>query len=135
MAQGQRIAIAHSPRHTSIVHDRNAGAPAIPPRVSRVLDDPYAERFVSSVSLAEIAVKVQSGKVSLRPADLDRLIEDFALKHIAFNHLHAERMLTMPLHHPDPFDRMIIATALAEDLTLVGSDRNFTKYKGLRTLW
>lgn len=110
-------------------------APDIPQRVRRILDHPYSERFVSSISLAEIAVKVQSGKLTVRPADLDRLIGDFALKRIAFSHLHAEHMLSMPLHHPDPFDRMIIATALAEDLTLVGSDRNFAKYKGLKTLW
>jgi PIN domain nuclease of toxin-antitoxin system len=95
------------------------GGPVIPPRVRKALDDPYSERFVSSVSMAEIAVKVQGGKLSMRPADLDKLIEDFALKYIAFNHVHAERMLTSRFHHPDPFDRMIIATALAEEITQV----------------
>jgi PIN domain nuclease of toxin-antitoxin system len=109
--------------------------PAVPPRVGRVLDDPYSERFVSSVSIAEIVVKIQAGKIKMLASDLEKLVDDFALRHIAFNHRHAERMLSMPLHHPDPFDRMIIATALAEDITLVGSDRNFTKYRGLKTLW
>jgi PIN domain nuclease of toxin-antitoxin system len=111
------------------------GGPAIPPRVRRVLDDPYSERFISSVSIAEIAVKIQSGKIRMRLADVDQLLDNFALKHMAFNHRHAECMHSMPLHHPDPFDRMIIATALAEDITLIGSDRNFVKYKGLKTLW
>jgi PIN domain nuclease of toxin-antitoxin system len=110
-------------------------APAISPRVRRVLDDPYSERFVSSVSIAEIVVKIQTGKIRMIPTDLDKLVDDFALRHVAFNHRHANRMLSMPLHHPDPFDRMIIATALEEEITLVGSDRNFTKYKGLKTLW
>lgn len=109
--------------------------PAVPPRVGRVLDDPYSERFVSSVSIAEIVVKIQAGKIKMLASDLEKLVDDFALRHIAFNHRHAERMLSMPLHHPDPFDRMIIATALAEDITLVGSDRNLTKYRGLKTLW
>ena len=111
------------------------GAPDVSPRVRRVLDDPYSNRFISSVSIAEIAVKVQSGKLAMRPSDLDKLIEDFSLKYIAFNHLHAEQLFAMPLHHADPFDRMLIATALAEELTIIGSDRNFPKYKGLRTLW
>jgi len=109
--------------------------PAISPRVRRVLDDPYSERYISSVSIAEIVVKIHTGKINMLTKDLDKLVDDFALRHIAFNHRHAERMLSIPLHHPDPFDRMIIATALAEDITLVGSDRNFAKYKGLKTLW
>lgn len=109
--------------------------PDTPSRVRRILDDPYSERFISSVSIAEIAVKIQTGKIRMRAADLDQLVDDFALTHIAFNNRHAERMHSLPLHHSDPFDRMLIATALAEDLTLVGSDRNFAKYKGLKTLW
>ena len=109
--------------------------PAIPLRVRKVLDDPYSERFVSSVSIAEIVIKIQTGKIKMLAMHLDKLVDDLALRYIAFNHRHAERMLSMPLHHPDPFDRMIIATALDEDITLVGSDRNFAKYKGLKTLW
>ena len=111
------------------------GGPTISPRVRRVLDDPYSERFISSVSIAEIVVKIQTGKIKMLASDLEKLVDDFALRHIAFNQRHAERMLSMPLHHPDPFDRMIIATALEEGITLVGSDRNFANYKGLKILW
>jgi PIN domain nuclease of toxin-antitoxin system len=41
----------------------------------------------------------------------------------------------LPAHHGDPFDRMLIATALAEDIAIVARDREFRKYKGLRVIW
>jgi len=44
-------------------------------------------------------------------------------------------MFSLPLHHRDPFDRMIIATALVEELPLVGGDRQFKFYEGLQRFW
>jgi PIN domain nuclease of toxin-antitoxin system len=62
---------------------------------------PPGLRFVSSVSIAEIAVKLQSGRIRMRAADLEQLVGDFALKHIPFEHRHADRMRSLPLHHHD----------------------------------
>jgi PIN domain nuclease of toxin-antitoxin system len=39
------------------------------------------------------------------------------------------------MHHADPFDRMIIATALVEDVPLIGGDGQFARYEGLRAIW
>jgi PIN domain nuclease of toxin-antitoxin system len=41
----------------------------------------------------------------------------------------------LPLHHRDPFDRMLIATAMVEGIPLVGSERKFKSYKGLKIIW
>ena len=49
--------------------------------------------------------------------------------------LGARGFLGLPRHHRDPFDRMLIATALAEEIPLIGSDRLFKRYKGLKVIW
>jgi PIN domain nuclease of toxin-antitoxin system len=41
----------------------------------------------------------------------------------------------LPAHHHDPFDRALISIALAENVPLVAQDREFKKYKGLKTMW
>jgi len=48
---------------------------------------------------------------------------------------HALRLYGLPRHLRDPFDRMLIATALAEDIPLIRSDRQFKRYKGLKVIW
>jgi PIN domain nuclease of toxin-antitoxin system len=45
------------------------------------------------------------------------------------------KLFGLPQHHRDPFDRMLIATALAEDIPVVTSDRRFKDYRGLRVIW
>jgi PIN domain nuclease of toxin-antitoxin system len=62
-------------------------------------------------------------------------VQDLALTVIAFEPRHAYRLFTLPMHHGDPFDRMIIATALVEDVPLIGGDRQFARYKGLQAIW
>jgi PIN domain nuclease of toxin-antitoxin system len=54
---------------------------------------------------------------------------------LPFTPQHAYRLFSLPLHHRDPFDRMLIATALAEEIPLIGSDRLFKMYKGLKVIW
>ena len=48
---------------------------------------------------------------------------------------HSFKLFGLPAHHNDPFDRMLIATALAEDISIAARDREFRKYKGLRAIW
>jgi PIN domain nuclease of toxin-antitoxin system len=50
------------------------------------------------------------------------------LRSIAITHLHAVKVYDLPLHHADPFDRMIIAQAMVEQMTVLTSDRVFEKY-------
>jgi PIN domain nuclease of toxin-antitoxin system len=62
-------------------------------------------------------------------------IGDLRLQVIPFAPDLAFRLYGLPPHHRDAFDRMLIATALAEDIPLIGSDRQFKKYKGLKVIW
>jgi PIN domain nuclease of toxin-antitoxin system len=47
---------------------------------------------------------------------------------------HALAAAALPQHHRDPFDRMIIAQAIIEDITIISSDSTFSRYRGLRVL-
>jgi PIN domain nuclease of toxin-antitoxin system len=100
-----------------------------------LLAEPETERLFSSVSIMEIALKNSVGKLKMGEAEMREAIDDLLLTVIPFEPRHAYRMFSLPLHHRDPFDRMIIATALDEGLPLIGADRQFKRYKGLKVLW
>jgi PIN domain nuclease of toxin-antitoxin system len=68
-------------------------------------------------------------------AEMRQAIRDLAVQVIPFGAAHAFRRYDLPQHHCDPFDRMLIATALTEGIPLAGSDRLFKKYKGLQVIW
>lgn len=95
------------------------------------IEDISNERWLSPISLLEIALKSRLGKLPLPapfgvlfPADL--LAEDIHL--LPLEPRHIEPMTTLPLHHKDPFDRLIAATALVDGLTLVSADPVFDAY-------
>ena len=56
---------------------------------------------------------------------------------IPFTPSHVQQLFNLPLHHREPFDRMLIATAIAENIPLVGGDARFSAYKqqGLSVIW
>src|SRR3954464_6599383 len=92
------------------------------------IEDPANERWLSPISLLEIALKHRLGKLPLPepfgmmfPADL--AAEDIHLLPLEAQHI--EPLTTLPLHHKDPFDRLIAATALVEGLRLVSVDAEF----------
>ena len=91
--------------------------------------------LISSVSLMEIAVKNAAGKIDMPQHVTRQAVSDLRLSVLPFDARHAYEMFGLPLHHRDPFDRMIIATALVEKMPLVGGDRQFKLYKGLDRIW
>ena len=100
--------------------------------------DPKNELFVSVVSAWELWVK--NAKKSIAPV-LDggppafmAALADSGMALVEIRLEHAAAAAALPLHHRDPFDRMLIAQAMVERLTLVTSDTEFTPYAGLRTL-
>lgn len=93
--------------------------------------------FVSSVAAFEIATKHAIGKLP----DISWLLDgwDERLANARFAPLpvemrHAVAVATLPLHHRDPFDRLLIAQGLTDDLTIVSIDATFDRY-GVRRLW
>ena len=57
------------------------------------------------------------------------------LVNIPYTARHAMQLFDLPLHHYDPFDRMLIATALVEGVPVVTGDREFKRYRGLSVIW
>ncbi len=109
-------------------------------RMSRLARDTFAGPAGLSLSIAsvwEILIKVQSGKLNLpRPAGpyvLRKLAENgIEMLIISIDHLLALERL--PMHHRDPFDRMLIAQSLEESLPIVTSDPLFARYD-VRLIW
>ena len=90
---------------------------------------------LSTVSLAEIAIKVYSGKLDLPVERVVEAIADLDLRLLPYSPEHAFRLFDLPLHHRDPFDRQIIAQALSEEIAVITSDETFRRYEGLRVIW
>ena len=112
-------------------------SPRISGPAARAIKNVDNVTYVSIVSGWEMAIKVVSGKLSLPiplreifPGHLERLRID--ILPIQPSHIH--RLLELPRHHGDPFDRLIAAQALSEDFTLIGCDAAFDAY-GVRRLW
>ena len=104
-------------------------------RVQSLLADPDSELLLSSASILEIALKHAHRKIDMPEALVHQAVQDLGLTTIAFEPPHAYRLFSLPMHHRDPFDRMIIATALVEDVPLIGGGSQFESYKGLRVVW
>lgn len=83
--------------------------------------------FVSAVSAWEIAIKKSLGKLQA-PDDLKQQIEAKKFTQLAINIDHALAIKQLPHHHKDPFDRILIAQAIHEQLTIVSRDRIFNSY-------
>lgn len=93
--------------------------------------------FVSPASLWEIAIKISLGKYAL-PApfaafwDDQLLTNNFTLLSISMSH--TARVVDLPFHHRDPFDRLIIAQSLVEGTPVTSSDEMFDRY-GVKRVW
>lgn len=103
--------------------------------VQALFDDSQSDLFVSAASIVEIAIKFAIGKIDLKPELLQAALRDLRLNVIPISKDHAFRLYSLPKYHRDPFDRMILATALTEDLPIITGDRLFKRYKGVRTIW
>lgn len=96
-------------------------------RMSGILADPDNVLLASAVSLAELRIKQRIGKLTL-PEDFDALILATGFEILPFEGRHAHWLLDLPLHHRDPFDRMLIAQAAEDGLSIVTADNMFERY-------
>lgn len=83
--------------------------------------------LVSSVVAWEIAVKRAIGKLTA-PGDIEQWIDDSGFGKLPITVSHAVQSAALPWHHRDPFDRLLIAQARLEDLTIVTRDIRFSPY-------
>ena len=102
------------------------------PRAAAILKT-ESDVFVSAASLWEIETKRQIGKLTV-DIDLERHLLDHGFRELAITGRHAREVGRLPLIHRDPFDRILAAQALAENLTLVTADRDLARYP-IRTVF
>ncbi len=84
--------------------------------LDRLRHDP--DIFLSPVTVWEITIKQKAGKLA-GPADLSERVRDMGFRELPVTHEHAIVAGRLPMHHRDPFDRMLVAQAIVEGLTFV----------------
>ena len=111
------------------------------PRLSatarQAIDDPNNQQLISVVSIWEIAIKHSLGRLNLQMP-----FPDFVRQHLSAAEVvilgvtvpHILQVATLPHYHRDPFDRLLIAQALAENISLVSADSAFAQY-GVNLIW
>lgn len=102
-------------------------APTLSVRARRVIADGRNRVAVSAVVIWEIRFKAALGKLTL-PEDFREALETQRFDWLAITAPHAHEVGTLPPHHQDPFDRMLVAQARVEGLTLVTRDPQFNSY-------
>jgi len=86
--------------------------------------------FISIISLWEIAIKISLNKLTIG-MNLDEfheylLMNNFEILNLKFSHI--QSLHSLPGHHKDPFDRLLIAQAVSEGLTIISADQHFAAY-------
>ena len=94
--------------------------------------------YISYATLWEIAIKQTTGKlqsITMSAYEIAELCRDNGIIILPLKLSYLERIKQLPLIHKDPFDRIIIATAIEEGYTLITNDSEIIKYKDIKTLW
>lgn len=97
------------------------------PDAVNAIDDTANEVLVSAVVAWEMTIKRQLGKLRT-PSDFAAAIESAGFTELPITVEHGIAVESLPLHHRDPFDRMLIAQAIQEGCTLVTRDANIQRY-------
>lgn len=102
-----------------------------------ILENGREEIYLSAATAWELSIKARLGKLHL-PGPPAQCIPAFmakqGLRPLPVTHMHAVKIYDLPPHHQDPFDHLIIAQAIMEEMTVMTADRNFRKYP-VDVLW
>ncbi len=107
-------------------------APQLSPRVRELMSDDDNPLLYSAAALWEIRIKMALGK--LLPVEEHGVLDGEDITLLPITHVHAKAAAALPLHHRDPFDRMLIAQAQIEDAVLLTADPAMAAYD-VRTVW
>jgi PIN domain nuclease of toxin-antitoxin system len=113
------------------------GDSSLSPAARSLIEDPANEKIVSPASYWETAIKISIGKYTL-PQAYDQFIRH-AIAGQGFSVLpilpsHTSALISLPFHHRDPFDRLLVAQSLAEAIPLISNDTIFDAYL-VKRLW
>lgn len=101
------------------------------------IEDQAVQKLISVASLWEIAIKVGLGRLEIGMGLSDlvkREILDNAFDVLNIQPLHLEQLTSLPFHHKDPFDRLIIAQGLTESIAIISKDQVFNQYDA-KLIW
>lgn len=107
-----------------------AGDEQLPDPIKKLISDLNTICFISSVSMWEITIKKQLGKLQLNLSlqELYNFAERNQIELIHINATHLDTLMELPNYHRDPFDRLIISQAISENLTIISKDEGFKQY-------
>jgi PIN domain nuclease of toxin-antitoxin system len=106
-------------------------------RAQSLIHDPANDRLLSAATLWEIAIKFGLGRLPLSLPYrqwMDRAMADLVLVILPITLDHAERQASLPWHHRDPFDRLLVAQVQVEGVPLVSADGDLDAY-GISRIW
>jgi PIN domain nuclease of toxin-antitoxin system len=106
----------------------------LPKSVREIVEDPANDVFASAASAWEIGIKAALGKIQFPLAILDKAVSEAGFVELPVSLRHAMAIRDLPMHHRDPFDRLLVAQALREGLVLLTRDEVLSSY-GVRTFW
>jgi PIN domain nuclease of toxin-antitoxin system len=114
-----------------------SGSPDLSAVARITIESPNNERLLSVASLWEIAIKVsiQKLQIGMTMSELVKLeVHGNAIQVLAIEAEHLDRLSSLPFHHKDPFDRLMIAQSFAANTPLISKDSAFGAY-GVKTIW
>jgi len=99
-------------------------------RARSALSDARVAKYVSIVSAWEVAIKTGTGKLNVAGGltGYYRMIDNIGLFTLSVERHHLQQIPVLPRYHKDPFDRLLVSTAMAENMTLITADENIHKY-------
>ena len=103
----------------------------------QILKSDEHELFFSLVSLWEFSIKIKTGKLNALGSSVAYLrdeMENYSMQLLPIRYEHVLQLEVLPVHHSDPFDRLLIAQAITESLPILTRDEKFSLYP-VRVLW
>lgn len=106
------------------------GNAQLPSHIQRIMLDKQNNLFVSHAAIWEMTIKHSLGKLNLQRSlpEWESLLRQNHFAMLPSTFWHFETLASLPFHHQDPFDRLMIAQAIAEDFTVVTHDSKFGMY-------
>jgi PIN domain nuclease of toxin-antitoxin system len=107
------------------------------PKAKQILRSDEHELVFSLVSLWEIAIKIKTGKLNTIGSSVAYIRDEmnaYGMELLPVRYEHILQLESLPHHHGDPFDRLLIAQALAESLPILTGDHAFARY-GVKLVW
>jgi len=103
-------------------------SPRLNPEARALISDPDHHVFVSVVSLWEIAIKVRIGKLQADVDAIESALDASDFQRLGINPAHLTALISLPTHHRDPFDHLLMAQAISETAVFLTADRQAAAY-------